>query len=121
MSTFVFLAAIAARALFTRDSLVANKAEMAGWTTYHANCDRCHGQDAQGSSFAPSLLHANGADGSMTHSVFVEKVTNGVVAKGMPAWSSVLRPDQIEEIWAYLQARSSGRLAPGRPHLASGG
>ncbi len=73
-----------------------------------------------GTTLAPDLRHSVGPDGSVTHDVFIQKVTDGVPDKGMPAWKGTLSPEQVEDIWAYVKARSSGRLAPGRPHLASG-
>jgi mono/diheme cytochrome c family protein len=33
---------------------------------------------------------------------FVNSVLNG--KKDMPPWRGVLRPDQIEEVWAYIRA-----------------
>jgi mono/diheme cytochrome c family protein len=103
------------------DSLAVNKAEYQGWKTYHTYCDRCHGQDAMGSTIAPNLRRSVGADGSVTHNVFIQRVADGVADKGMPAWKGILSPEQMEDLWAYIRARSSGRLAPGRPHMASGG
>jgi mono/diheme cytochrome c family protein len=69
---------------------------------------------------APNLRRSVGPEGSVTHDVFLQRVTDGVADKGMPAWKGVLSPEQMEAIWAYVRARSGGRLAPGRPHLASG-
>ena len=33
----------------------------------------------------------------------------------MPTWKGLLSPEQIEDLWQYVNARSSGKLAPGRP------
>ena len=35
------------------DTVAATSAEYDGWKVFHSYCDRCHGQDATGSSFAP--------------------------------------------------------------------
>ncbi|HWZ57678.1 MAG TPA: cytochrome c [Gemmatimonadaceae bacterium] len=102
------------------DSLAVSKTEYDGWKIYHTYCDRCHGQDAVGSTFAPDLRRAVGPSGAMTHDAFIRVVTDGIVDKGMPAWKAQLTPEQMENIWAYLRARSSGRLAAGRPHVAPG-
>jgi cytochrome c len=99
------------------DSLAVNKVEYQGWKTYNTYCDRCHGQDALGSSLAPNLRRSVGPEVGMTHDVFIRRVTDGVVDKGMPAWKGMLTPEQIESIWAYVRARSSGRLSAGRPHI----
>jgi mono/diheme cytochrome c family protein len=36
-----------------------------GWKQYQLVCARCHGEEAQGSSFGPSLLAALKPDGSI--------------------------------------------------------
>ena len=83
-------------------------------------CYRCHGVDAMGGGIAPNLRHSVGPEGSVTHDVFITTVTNGRLDKGMPTWKALLSPEQMEDLWLYINARSSGRLAPGRPHMASG-
>ncbi len=91
-----------------------------GWKHFSANCERCHGQDAVGSSFAPSLLKSirDGSvlgTGPLTHDVYIGTVVAGRPAKGMPSWVQLLDHEKMENIWAYLNARASGQLAPGRP------
>jgi quinoprotein dehydrogenase-associated probable ABC transporter substrate-binding protein len=100
------------------DKLAVTQAEYDGWKVFAVNCTRCHGEDAIGSALAPSLVKS--LQGSVTHDVFVQTVTNGRPAKGMPAWGPLLTPTQIEDLYAYVKARSEGRLAPGRPHLKQG-
>jgi len=91
-----------------------------GWKFFSANCERCHGQDALGSSLAPDLRKSISSGsvlgtGPVTRDVFVGTVVAGRPAKGMPAWAQLLQPEQINQIWAYLSARASGQLAAGRP------
>jgi quinoprotein dehydrogenase-associated probable ABC transporter substrate-binding protein len=100
------------------DKLAVTQAEYDGWKVFAVNCTRCHGEDAIGSALAPSLVKS--LQGTVTHPVFVQTVTEGRVAKGMPAWGPLLTPRQIENLYAYLKARSEGRLAPGRPHVKQG-
>jgi mono/diheme cytochrome c family protein len=45
----------------------------------------------------------------------VQVVVNGRIEKGMPAFKDVLEPRQIENVYAYVAARGSGELGPGRP------
>jgi mxaJ protein len=97
------------------DKLAVTQVEYDGWKVFAVNCTRCHGEDAIGSSLAPSLVKS--LQGTVTHPVFVQTVTEGRVAKGMPAWGPLLTPTQIENLYAYLKARSEGRLATGRPHV----
>lgn len=108
------LAAVPARAR-GQDSLSVSQSEYQGWKVYHTYCDRCHGQDAVGSAIAPNLRKSVG---TLSRDQFIQKVTDGVVDKGMPAWKGVLTTEQITTIWDYIRARGSGRLAAGRPHIA---
>jgi cytochrome c len=112
---------VAAAALLdtTGDSLFVTDKEYQGWKWFHVYCFRCHGIDAMGGTFAPNLRHSVSPQGTVTHDVFLQTVTNGRPTKGMPTWSALLDSTQIEELYAYVMARSQGRLAPGRPHRAS--
>jgi cytochrome c5 len=89
-----------------------DKGTYVGWRTFHATCHACHGQNAVGSSFAPSLLkHIDKAR-------FVDVVTNGFSGQigVMPAWGKNPNvKDFIDELYAYQQARADGVLLPGRP------
>jgi mono/diheme cytochrome c family protein len=100
------------------DKLAVTQSEYEGWKVFAVNCTRCHGEDAIGSAIAPSLVKS--LQGPVTHAVFVQTVTEGRVAKGMPAWGPLLTPTQIENLYSYLKARSEGRLATGRPHVKQG-
>jgi hypothetical protein len=83
-----------------------------GWRTFHATCHACHGQNAVGSSFAPSLLK------DIPKERFVDVVTNGYSGQigVMPAWGENPNvKDFIDELYAYQQARADGVLLPGRP------
>jgi mono/diheme cytochrome c family protein len=88
-----------------------------GWRMFEVYCTRCHGEDAVGSSFAPSLVKAVGPEGDINHRTFFETVTNGRPTKGMPTWGNLLSPEQKEDVWNYLRARAAGGLAGGRPHM----
>lgn len=91
---------------------ITDKATYVGWRTFHANCHVCHGQNAVGSSFAPSLLKA------IEKERFVNVVTNGYTGQigVMPAWGKNPNvKDFIDELYAYQQARADGVLRPGRP------
>ena len=102
------------------DHLLVSPQEYEGWKMFSVYCYRCHGVDAMGGGIAPNLRHSVSSEGSVTHEVFVQTVTNGRLDKGMPTWKALLSPEQIEDLWLYINARSSGRLAPGRPHMAQG-
>lgn len=102
------------------DRLLVSPQEYEGWKMFSVYCYRCHGVDAMGGGIAPNLRHSVSSEGSVTHDVFVTTVTNGRIDKGMPTWKALLSPEQIEDLWHYVTARSSGKLAPGRPHMAGG-
>ena len=102
------------------DHLLVTPQVYEGWKMFAVYCYRCHGVDAMGGGIAPNLRHSVSSEGSVTHDVFVTTVTNGRVEKGMPTWKALLSPEQIEDLWQYVTARSSGKLAPGRPHMADG-
>jgi mono/diheme cytochrome c family protein len=84
-----------------------------GWKQYEVICSRCHGQDALGSAFAPDLRES--VKGRLDRDAFMQVAKNGRVEKGMPGFAVLLEDQQIADIYAYLMARSSGKLGPGRP------
>jgi len=101
------------------DHLLVTPQVYEGWKMFAVYCYRCHGVDAMGGAFAPNLRKSVSSEGSVTHDVFVTTVTYGRTALGMPTWRGLLSPEQIEDLWLYVNARSSGKLAPGRPHKAA--
>ena len=106
-----------------------------GYRRYHNSCHRCHGPDAIGSSFAPSLMESlrdidqdqfnnivvNGRiDGKIGFSDSDSKTVASTSGAGevsaMPAFGmdpNVM--DYLDNIYAYIKARSDGALGPGRP------
>ena len=46
---------------------------------------------------------------------FITTVTNGRVDRGMPSWGEVIHPSDALLIYAYIVARSTGALGPGKP------
>ena len=96
-----------------------------GYLHYEGTCYWCHGQDATGSTFAPSLV-----DGlkTLSHDEFNNIVVNGGVVGGravgygtsnvfvMPAHGT--NPNVmcfLDDIYAYLKGRSDGVIGRGRP------
>jgi hypothetical protein len=87
------------------------------WQQYMLQCARCHGEDGQGTTFAPSLLVALRPDGHVpTQEEFVTILTKGREDKGMPRQA---RWALIRCIGTgctrYLKGRSEGRYHGGRP------
>jgi hypothetical protein len=83
-----------------------------GFRTF-GQCQVCHGMDGGGSTIAPSLLVKLK---ELDHNTFINRVTNGY--KGqigvMPPWKD--NPNimnNIENLYAYLKARSDGVIPAG--------
>jgi len=90
-----------------------------GWRRYTESCLRCHGPDGAGSSYAPSLVDSAKR---MTQDEFNEIVVNGrtnvnaASENVMPPFGEVEDVVMyLDDIWAYLKARSDGVLDRGRP------
>ncbi len=88
-----------------------------GWKQYVLLCERCHGEDALGTSFAPSLVAALRAEGSIpTADRFMELMRNGRMDKGMPAAGTLgLDTAYFAGLYLYMKGRSDGVLRGGRP------
>jgi mono/diheme cytochrome c family protein len=99
------------------DTLLASADVYAGWRTFNVNCQSCHGFNAVASEAAPDLRNSVRQGGTLTRAQFHEVVRKGRMAKGMPAWGALLDAKQIDQIYAYLLARSTGGLGAGRPNV----
>jgi mono/diheme cytochrome c family protein len=88
-----------------------------GWQQYSLQCARCHGEDGQGTSFAPSLVVALRPDGhAPSREEFLSILTKGREDKGMPSAAKLgLDSVYFDGLYAYLKGRSDGRLSGGRP------
>jgi mono/diheme cytochrome c family protein len=92
-----------------------SKLEYEGWRQYSVNCARCHGQDVLPNPVAANLLVSLGPGGPInTEQKFIQVTTEGT-DRGMPAFKSILTPDQIKAIYAYVKGRAEKRIPPGRP------
>ncbi len=97
-----------------------DKATFNGYRRFHGTCHACHGQDAMGSSIAPSL-----ADSLKTldYATFKKTVYEGRQAQNAAGGVSAMpsfKDDKnvtkhLDDIYRYLSARAAGVLPPGRP------
>jgi cytochrome c oxidase cbb3-type subunit 3 len=82
-------------ALVSRPEVIAE-----GKQTFTTYCAACHREDAGG------LIGPNLADDSWIHGGTATEVhktiDEGVLAKGMPNWGNVLRPEQVNSVTAYV-------------------
>jgi mono/diheme cytochrome c family protein len=69
-----------------------------GAQLYEAHCQSCHGPRLANPPWAADLRTFPREDRAR----FVDTVTYG--KRGMPPWDDVLKPDDIEALWAYVVA-----------------
>ena len=93
-----------------------NAAEYEGWRQYSVQCARCHGQDVLGNPVAANLLTSLGPGGPIdTPEKFMQVVSEGRAHRGMPAFKSIMSPEQIQSVYAYVKGRADKGISPGRP------
>ena len=82
-----------------------------GKAIYAANCVACHGANLEGG------IGANLADSEWIHGGSPDEIaaviTEGVAAKGMPAWGPILGPDKVAKAAAYIVSMAG--TAPSAP------
>ena len=88
----------------------------AGQETYTKYCAACHAAGGAG------MIGPNLADDSFLHGGSIDSVylviANGVLAKGMPAWQSILKPDELSHVVAYVTSLQG--TSPADPKAAEG-
>ena len=77
--------------------------DAAGRDTYASMCMSCHGDRLQGG------IGFNLADDTWVHGgkplEVIKTVSDGVPAKGMPAWGAVLGPKKSAEVVAFILSK----------------
>jgi cytochrome c55X len=68
----------------------------AGRKLYISSCQRCHGINLASNGIGLDLRTFPQAEKER----FLRSVTNGV--RAMPPWGGILKPDQLELLWAYI-------------------
>jgi cytochrome c oxidase cbb3-type subunit III len=86
-----------------------------GRTVYMQNCTGCHGAALEG-GIGPNLKDGNWIHGGAPHEV-VGVIAKGVPAKGMIAWGSILGPEKINDVAAFVLSAGSAESA-GQPPRA---
>ena len=100
------------------DSLLVTETEYQGWRYFAVYCERCHAPDAVGTEDAPDLRYSVSPEGGVTADSFKVIVRNGSEDRKMKGFAELLDDLRIDQLYAYITARSEGRLAAGRPHRA---
>lgn len=87
-----------------------------GKEVYAKNCAACHGPDGGG------LIGPNLADDAWLHGGTIDAIhtviMEGVLAKGMPAWGQMLKPEDVEVVTAYVWSLHG--TTPASPKAAEG-
>jgi len=73
-----------------------------GRTVFEASCSPCHRADA-GGVIGPNLTDDYWIHGGRPTQI-LGTITNGVADKGMPAWGSVLKPDDLPAVSAFVMS-----------------
>jgi cytochrome c oxidase cbb3-type subunit 3 len=85
-----------------------------GRQTYAKFCAPCHRADG-GGLVGPNLTDDYWIHGS-NYTDTVKVIWDGVPAKGMITWKSVLKPDEIQSVASYIYTLRGAKLAtPGKP------
>ena len=100
------------------DQLLVTETEYQGWRYFAVYCERCHAPDAVGTDDAPDLRYSVSSEGGVTADSFKVVVQNGSEDKKMKGFVDLLDDRRMDQLYAYIMARSEGRLAAGRPHRA---
>lgn len=79
----------------------APSAPQAGKKLFERHCTECHGSSAEGSRHAPALRDPQVREAAPGELFWI--LTNGVIGRGMPAWSKLPEP-QRWQIISYLQS-----------------
>lgn len=98
-------------ALATNDSAVA-----AGRVVFGQLCASCHGPDG-GGVIGPNLTDPAWIHGGTALAIH-KTVSEGVLAKGMPAWATMMGPEQVEAVVAYVLTLRG--TTPANPKPAEG-
>lgn len=74
-----------------------------GATVYAQTCAACHGPEL-GGGIGPSLVDAEWVHGSAPEQI-VATISDGVAAKGMPAWGPILGPKKVSQVTAFILSK----------------
>lgn len=112
--------------MVTEEQLVALRSDgvalAEGKTLYETNCAACHRADGGG------LIGPNLTDDAWIHGGSAMEIHNtiavGVLAKGMPPWERILKPEQVNAVTAYVLSLAgtnpANAKAPEGPAPAAG-
>jgi len=83
-----------------------------GWRVFDRYCAACHGADALGSAFAPSLVHRVRQIDRRAFFAALDEGYTGRFAPMRPWGEDPEVARYYDELWSYLSARANGDLPP---------
>jgi cytochrome c oxidase cbb3-type subunit 3 len=86
----------------------------AGKTAYEGKCAACHGQELQG-IIGPNLTDNFWIHGKGSRIDIIQVVRTGVLDKGMPAWESQLKHEEMLGVVAYIISKKGSNPANAKP------
>lgn len=105
--------------LAANDTVMADAAKI-----FQAKCVQCHDTKGQG-KIGPNLTDSYWIHGKGTLMDIHTVVSNGVAAKGMPAWNRQLRPIELSKVVAYVgtlrNTNVPGKAPEGTPVTGAAG
>lgn len=78
-----------------------------GLVIFNSTCIVCHGQDGLGTDRAPALNDPTKL-AQFDDEWYVDTITEGRPAQGMPTWGTVLSPEQVHNLVSLLRAWERG-------------
>jgi cytochrome c oxidase cbb3-type subunit 3 len=101
----------------TAEQLAALQSDQAAMTSgkqvFTQNCAACHRADG-GGLIGPNLTDDAWIHGSSLLDMH-KTISEGVLAKGMPAWGKVLKPDQVSAVTVYVASLRGSNPANPKP------
>lgn len=90
----------------------------AGQEVFASTCGSCHGAELRG-GIGPSLVDDTWIHGG-TFDDIANTITNGVAAKGMPAWGPMLGPKKVAAVASFILSKHEGGTAAPPADAAAG-
>lgn len=84
----------------------------AGQAVFTTNCVSCHKADG-GGMIGPNLTDNAWIHGGTLMEIH-KTITEGVIAKGMPPWGTLLKPDQIDAVTVYVASLKNTNVPGGK-------
>ncbi len=75
-----------------------------GKEVYNSKCLACHGDKLQG-IVGPNLTDVYWINGNGSSETTFDSINKGVLEKGMPAWSEMLKREEIYAVTAFIESK----------------